>query len=90
MLKYLSAAAVAFAMLTAPMAISAHAEDAKKDAKKEQSEAQKTAAEHRKQCSKEWADLKAAGKVKNGKTVDGGQKWPQFNGACMKRLSGNT
>ena len=31
-------------------------------------------AEHRKQCSKEWADLKVTGKVKNGKTVDGGQK----------------
>ncbi len=81
MLKYVFAAAVAFAVLTAPMAISAHAEDAKK---KEQSEAQKTAAEHRKQCSKEWTDAKAAKKVEKGMT------WPKFNGACMKRLSGNT
>jgi Ni/Co efflux regulator RcnB len=78
MLKYVAAAAVAFAMLTAPMAPSAHAEDAKK---KEQSEAQKTAAEHRKQCSKEWADAKAAKKVEKGMT------WPKFNGECMKRLS---
>ena len=84
MLKYVTAAAVAFAMLTAPMAISAHAEDAKK---KEQSEAQKAAAEHRKQCSKEWADAKAAGKVKNGVMTETKQKWPQFNGECMKRLS---
>ncbi len=76
MLKYVTAAAVAFAMLTAPMAVTANAE-----AKKEQSEAQKAAAEHRKQCSKEWADAKAAKKVEKGMT------WPKFNGECMKRLS---
>lgn len=79
MLKYVSAAAVAFAMLTAPMAIPAYSE-----AKKEQTEAQKKAAENRKQCSKEWAEAKAAKKVEKGIT------WPKFNGACMKRLSGNT
>ena len=79
MLKYVFATAVAFALLTAPMAITANAEP-----KKEQSEAQKTAAEHRKQCSKDWADAKAAKKVEKGMT------WPKFNGACMKRLSGNT
>jgi hypothetical protein len=79
MLKYASAAAVAFAMLTAPMSIPAYAE-----AKKEQSEAQKTAAEHRKQCAAEWKDAKAAKKVEKGMT------WPKFNGACMKRLSGNS
>jgi hypothetical protein len=85
MLKYLSAAAVAFAMFIAPMSIPAYAEPAK-----EQSDAQKKAAENRKQCSKEWADAKTAGKVKNGVMVDTKQKWPQFNGACMKRLSGTT
>ncbi len=74
MLKYVSAAAVAFAMLTAP--ISAYAET-----KKEQSEAQKTAAEHRKQCSEEWKKAKADKKVEKGMT------WPKFNGDCMKRLS---
>jgi len=79
MLKYVSAAAVAFALLTAPMSIPAYAEPAK-----EQSEAQKKAAENRKQCSKEWADAKAAKKVEKGMT------WPKFNGACMKRLSGTT
>ena len=82
MLKYVTAAAVAFAMLTAPMAGTANAE-----AKKEQSEAQKAAAEHRKQCSKEWADAKTAGKVKSGIMTETKQKWPQFNGECMKRLS---
>ena len=81
MLKYVTAAAVAFAMLTVPMAVTANA------AKKEQSEAQKAAAEHRKQCSKEWADAKTAGKVKNGVMTETKQKWPQFNGECMKRLS---
>ena len=55
MLKYVTAAAVAFAMLTAPMAVTANAE-----AKKEQTEAQKAAAEHRKQCSKEWADANSS------------------------------
>ena len=86
MLKYVTAAAVAFAMLTAPLAVPAFAEPAKK----EQTEAQKAAAEHRKQCSKEWADAKTAGKVKGGIMTETKQKWPQFNGACMKRLSGNT
>ena len=76
MLKYVTAAAVTFAMLTAPMAVPSYAE-----AKKEQTEAQKKAAENRKQCSKEWADAKAAKKVEKGMT------WPKFNGACMKRLS---
>jgi hypothetical protein len=78
MLKYVAAAAVAFAMLTAPMTVPAFA------APKAQTEAQKAAAEHRKQCSKEWADAKAAKKVEKGMT------WSKFNGACMKRLSGNT
>ena len=85
MLKVLSAAAVAVALVATPFAGPAFAE-----AKKEQTEAQKAAAEHRKQCSKEWADAKAAGKVKNGVMTETKQKWPQFNGACMKRLSGNT
>lgn len=76
MLKYASAAAVAFAMLTAPVSILAFAE-----AKKEQTEAQKAAAEHRKQCSEEWKQAKADKKVEKGMT------WPKFNGACMKRLS---
>jgi Ni/Co efflux regulator RcnB len=86
MLKVLSAAAVAVALAAAPIAGPAFAEPAKK----EQTEAQKAAAERRKQCSKEWADAKAAGKVKNGVMTETKQKWPQFNGACMKRLSGNT
>lgn len=84
MLKVVSAAAVAFAMLTAPMAVPAFA------AKKEQTEAQKAAADNRKKCSQEWQDAKTAGKVKNGVMTETKQKWPQFNGACMKKLSGNT
>ena len=79
MLKYLVSAIAAVALLSlslVPVAGPAFAE-----AKKEQSEAQKTAAEHRKQCSKEWADAKAAKKVEKGMT------WPKFNGECMKRLS---
>ena len=84
MLKFVSAAAVAIAMLAAPMTVPAFAE------KKEQSEAQKAAAENRKKCSKEWADAKTSGKVKDGVMVATKQKWSQFNGACMKRLSGTT
>ena len=76
MFKYASAAAVAFALLTAPISGPAFAET-----KKEQSEAQKAAAEHRKQCSEEWKQAKADKKVEKGLT------WPKFNGACMKRLS---
>ena len=82
MLKYLvsAIAAVAFLSLSlVPVAGPAFAE-----AKKEQSEAQKTAAEHRKQCSEEWK------KAKDDKKVEKGMTWPKFNGACMKRLSGNT
>ena len=85
MLKFVFAAVVALAMVTAPLAVPAYAQ-----AKKDQTEAQKKAAENRKQCSKEWADAKAAGKVKKGVMAETKQKWPQFNGACMKRLSGNT
>ena len=76
MLQYVSAAVVAFAMLTASMVVTANAET-----KKEQSEAQKAAAEHRKQCSEEWKKAKADKKVEKGMT------WPKFNGECMKRLS---
>ena len=86
MLKYVSVVAVAAALFAAPIASPVFAEPAKK----EQTDAQKAAAEHRKQCSKEWQDAKTAGKVKNGVMTETKQKWPQFNGACMKRLSGNT
>jgi hypothetical protein len=76
MLKYIPAAAVAFAMLAAPMSVPAYAEPAKP-----LSDAQKTAAQHRSQCSNEWKQAKADNKVEKGQT------WSKFNGTCMKRLS---
>jgi len=79
MFKSLLSAAAAVALLSlslVPISGPAFAET-----KKEQSEAQKAAAEHRKQCSEEWKQAKADKKVEKGLT------WPKFNGACMKRLS---
>ena len=83
MFKYALAAAVAVVLFAAPIS-SAVGPAYGATAAKPQTEAQKKAAENRKQCSKEWADAKAA------KKVDKGMTWPKFNGACMKRLSGTT
>jgi hypothetical protein len=78
MFKYLLSAAVAVALFAAPFTPAvgpAYGET------KPQTDAQKAAAEHRKQCSEEWKQAKADKKVEKGMT------WPKFNGACMKRLS---
>jgi hypothetical protein len=76
MLKYITAAGVVFALLAAPLSVPAYSEPAKT-----QSDAQKAAADHRKQCSDKWKQAKA------DKTVEKGMTWPKFNGACMKELS---
>ncbi|WP_205522875.1 hypothetical protein, partial [Myxococcus eversor] len=48
--------------------------------KKEPSAAQLAARERQKQCSAEWKDAKAGGKL------TAGTKWPQFWSACNTRL----
>jgi hypothetical protein len=77
MLKYVSAAAVAFAMVTGSIGVPALAE-----AKKEQTEAQKAMHERQKKCGDEWKEAKVAGKVEKGMT------WPKYWSACNKRLKG--
>lgn len=82
MLKYLLSAAVAVVLFAAPFTPAVNPAYSESTTKP-QTDAQKAAAEHRKQCSAEWKAAKAANKVEKGMT------WPKFNGACMKRLSGN-
>jgi hypothetical protein len=77
MLKYVSAAAVAFAMLTAPMVVSVNAEP-----KKEQSDAQKAYHDRQKKCGEEWQKMKTDNKVPKGMT------WKTFWPDCNKRLKG--
>jgi len=76
MLKYVFAAAVAFAMLAAPIAGPAFAE------KKEQTEAQKAYHERQKKCGEEWQKMKADNKVPKDMT------WKKFWPDCNKRLKG--
>lgn len=75
MLKYAFAAAVALALLAAPIAGPAYAE-------KKQTEAQKAMHERQKKCGEQWRETKAAGKVEKGMT------WPKYWSACNKRLKG--
>jgi hypothetical protein len=89
MYKVMFSAALAVALITAPMPhlipaaaaqqqTSAPDKDAK--AKKEPSAGQLAARERQKKCAAEWKEAKAGGKVEKDTT------WPKYWSACNKRL----
>jgi hypothetical protein len=89
MYKVVFSAALAVALITAPMPhliptavaqqqASAPAKDAK--TKKEPSAGQIAARERQKKCAAEWKEAKAGGKVEKDTT------WPKYWSACNKRL----
>ena len=89
MYKVVSSAALAVALITAPMshlipaaAAQQQASATDKDAKtkKEPSAGQVAARERQKKCAAEWKDAKAGGKVEKDAT------WPKYWSACNKRL----
>ena len=78
-------AAVAAALLAAPLAINSAAAQtatpaATTQGKKPPSAGQKALRERERKCGAEWKEAKAAGKVEKGMT------WPKFWSACNKRL----
>jgi hypothetical protein len=86
--KVMFAAALAIAMITAPMPQfvstaaaqqQAPASDKTAKPKKEPSAGQLAARERQKKCAVEWKEAKAANKVE-------GTTWPKFWSACNKRL----
>ena len=89
MYKVLLSAALAVALITAPMPhltlsaaaqqqASAPAKDTK--TKREPSAGQLAARERQKKCAAEWKEAKAGGKVEKDTT------WPKYWSACNKRL----
>ena len=87
MKRSIVAAAVAAALLTAPLAItSAAAQTATPAAttqtkmKKPVSAGQKAMRERQRKCGAEWKQTKAAGKIEKG------MNWPKYWSACNKRL----
>ena len=87
MYKVMFAAALAVALVTAPMpqlvssaAAQTNAPDKTAKMKKEPSAGQLAARERQKKCATEWKEAKATSKVEKGQT------WPQFWSACNKRL----
>jgi hypothetical protein len=89
MYKVMFSAALAVALITAPMPrlipaaaaqqqASAPAKDVK--TKKEPSAGQVAARERQKKCAAEWKEAKAGGKVEKDTT------WPKYWSACNKRL----
>ena len=89
MYKVVFSAALAVALITAPMSqlvrtanaqqqASAPAKDAK--TKKEPSAGQLAARERQKKCAAEWTEAKAGGKVEKDTT------WPKYWSACNTRL----
>ena len=89
MYKVVFSAALAVALITAPMphlipaaAAQQQASATDKDAKtkKEPSAGQLAARERQKKCAAEWKDAKAGGKVEKDAT------WPKYWSACNKRL----
>ncbi|HEY6023885.1 MAG TPA: hypothetical protein VIV34_06865 [Pseudolabrys sp.] len=89
MYKVTFAAALAVALLTAPMPHlmstaaaqqQTSATDKNAKAKKDPSAGQLAARERQKKCAVEWKEAKAAGKVEKGTT------WPKFWSDCNKRL----
>lgn len=89
MYKVMFAAALAVALITAPMPHfiptaaaqqQASAPDKSAKAKKEPSAGQLAARERQKKCAAEWKEAKTAGKIEKGTT------WPKYWSACNKRL----
>ena len=80
------AAAVAAALLTAPLVINSAAAQTTPTAtpaskmKKPTSAGQKAMRERQKTCGAEWKQAKAAGKIEKG------MNWPKYWSACNKRL----
>ena len=88
MYKVVFSAALAVAMITAPMPHlilaaaaqqQASAPDKNAKPKKEPSAGQLAARERQKKCAAEWKETKAAGKVEKDAT------WPKYWSACSKR-----
>jgi hypothetical protein len=87
MKRSLVAAAIAAALVTAPLAITSAAAQTTTPAattqsktKKPPSGGQKAMRERQRKCGAEWKAAKAAGKVEKGTT------WPKYWSACNKRL----
>ena len=89
MYKVVFSAALAVALITAPMPHlipvaaaqqSASAPDKDAKTKKEPSAGQLAARERQKKCAAEWKEAKAGGKVEKDAT------WPKYWSACNKRL----
>jgi len=88
MYKVMFSAALAVALITAPMphlvpaAVAQQQASASTDAKpkKEPSPGQLAARERQKKCAAEWKEAKAGGKVEKDTT------WPKYWSACNKRL----
>lgn len=87
MTRWMLTAAVAAALVTAPLAITVAAAQTATPAattqsttKKPPSGGQKAMRERQRKCGAEWKEAKAAGKVEKGMT------WPKYWSACNKRL----
>ena len=87
MKRSLMAAAVAAALLTAPLVVNSAAAQIATSAattqskmKKPVSAGQKAMRERQKKCGAEWKQAKAAG------TIEKGTNWPKYWSACNKRL----
>ena len=89
MYKVMFSAALAVALITAPMPQliataaaqqQASAPDKNAKTKKEPSAGQLAARERQKKCAAEWKEAKAGGKVEKGTT------WPKYWSDCNKRL----
>jgi hypothetical protein len=85
--RWMLAAAVAAALVTAPLAVtvaaaqtSTPAATAQGKTKKPPSAGQKAMRERERKCGAEWKQAKAAGKIEKGMT------WPKYWSACNKRL----
>jgi hypothetical protein len=80
----LVAAAIAAALITAPLAITSAAAQTPvatpQSKTKPPSGGQKAMRERQRTCGSEWKAAKAAGKVEKGMT------WPKYWSACNKRL----
>lgn len=85
MLKSLFGAALALALIAAPVSAPAQtatpaAAKSKATVKKPPSAGQIAMRGRQKKCGAEWKEAKAAGKVQKGTT------WPKYWSACNKRL----
>ncbi len=85
MKRSLVAAAIAAALITAPLVINSAVAQTpvsttQSKTKKPPSAGQKAMRERQRKCGAEWKEAKAAGKVEKGMT------WPKYWSACNKRL----